>query len=1671
MPVHDQDDQRSNPSSPEIEENAPDASAGGSGGEPPPPSSTGASPAARRRFLRRVVNRRNLKWTAIVAVVGAVALLFFGYLLYRSGKVDSLIADQIKNTLAQYGIRAEIEGVETQIGPRTAILTNIVLSDEKTGAPLAKVKRLAATIRIQDLFALNLRRNVNLEALEIDGLEAWVAFDAEGRSNFDNLRLPAPDPNRRILFSYSTARIKLTNSVFHFDDQRHDISGEARNLRATIQPEDPNAPAESAMNLVELALSDSTFTYDGRPIESISLEARARMNQTRAEIQELILRSPVAEARLEGTLDDWRNLRYQMNVNSTVYLTQVSDMLQTGATLRGDGRFVGTVAGEGAKYRVEGEILSDAIAADNVRLKALQLNLTGDGEGESYKAQGRAVAELLTAGDFQLNAVQLAGGVMGTGTDFRWVGDLRAAALRNGATSIAGLILSDATAELRDGQLSGTSQSFAATRLATKDATVGGINASGIRFKRDANGAAQGSAATVRAGTVVASGATVRGVTASGVNATLAPDGAARVEVERVAVGAINAAGAQTGTLNVAGVRLSIRDGRIEGSSGDINVGTVAFNTAGARGGAATAGRAENVRVARPVFALEPNGRYRASADLSLGGGVLGTMRLGAARSAVVATNDAIQLNNFNADIFGGRASGNAALSMSPRGASRVAAEFAGVDVGGLIAAATGRVVPLVGAATGTVNLAFPGTNFKAASGSLNADFNGETGDDASGARTPLTGALALRASGGLFQIERGNLRAGASEINASGQFSFAGGTNLQVNLASSDASELKRVVLSTGLVPELEEMLDNYKVDVAGRLDFDGTLTGDLDNPLVNGRAALASLVVGGRDLGALSANIASDSDALHITEGQLEERDGGGLRFTTTLPRSGDNNGTLQATLDRANAGNLVAALAGDGKKAGGIDPAMLGGMGSASGTINVTGLPGAMSGNADLRVGPGTIGSEPFEAIVARATFSGSEVNVENVEARFRSGRVNANGSFNLETSLFNLKAQGTDVSLGLISSLSGGGAGGVPALSGMVNFDATATGNLADTRSFRIDLNARGRDVTINGQPAGELSIVGRTTDDRKFNLELTTGLLGQPQVVRAVVDLTDEELPATIETTLTAVDLTQLFRTLLPASNVRVTGRATGSLRASGKLLGDDGLLGEGGVGALQGRAEFTELVFSVEDVQLAAEQPLVVLFSPNEITFERTRFTGTGTNIRFGGTTALREGGRQNFSIDGDLNLRVLNNLSPNMFLSGTARVGVRIAGTFADPRLTGTAEVAGASFSTLVADDRFTLSNINGRVLFTSDRAQIESLTGRLGGGRVAVSGGALLAGLRPTQFRFNLRADDITTSFDITPAITDVRVTADANIELRGSPDAQIVQGTVNLRRAELTRDIELADFINNRPESQITEGESGSAFTSGIQLDLQVEGRDALIVRNNLADAVGSVALRVRGRASSPIPSGRISVSRGTLNFRNDRYELTRAFIDLPPSRDADPILNIQAESEIRGYRVIVGLTGPLSQPLTTLRSDPALPQADVVSLITTGDLASGDQSASTLAQTGLGTATSLLTDTLINSPVRRATDKLFGLNRFEIDPVISGRGGASPTARLTVGRQINRNLSITYSTNVTTDQNQVVAVQYRVSDRLSFVAQYQQGAVNTFQPQQNSFNFEIRFRKRF
>ena len=229
--------------------------------------------------------RRHAILATIIVGVAALALILLGLFLYRLGFVDRYVAGQIKNTFANYGIRAEIREFHASFPPNTVEMSGVDLYDSQTGEKLGKIDKLLATLKVEDLYALNLRRNINLQDLKMEGLELWVTFDDQGRSNFRNIHIPPPEPNRRILFAYSTATIEIQNGVVHYGNVRHDISGEARNLQVTLQPDNPNVPIGTRMTTVNLSFSNSTFTYDGRDINNIDVQSRLRFNQERAEIQ------------------------------------------------------------------------------------------------------------------------------------------------------------------------------------------------------------------------------------------------------------------------------------------------------------------------------------------------------------------------------------------------------------------------------------------------------------------------------------------------------------------------------------------------------------------------------------------------------------------------------------------------------------------------------------------------------------------------------------------------------------------------------------------------------------------------------------------------------------------------------------------------------------------------------------------------------------------------------------------------------------------------------------------------------------------------------------------------------------------------------------------------------------------------------------------------------------------------------------------------------------------------------------------------------------------------------------------------------------------------------------------------------------------------------------------
>jgi translocation and assembly module TamB len=1708
-----------------------------------------------------------------LAAILVVLLASLTFVTYRYGYADNYVKRQFVAKMADIGIVFDADVFRLTVNPLRLELKNATFNDKLTGEKLFRIGEAQLVLRVKDLYAWQLSRDISIETTDLTDVEAWVKFDENGNSNFSNLKLVDDQAGSRVNFNYSSVKASVKNGLIHFGDVEHKINADAKNVQLLLEPTDYTVPDEQKRYKFDFASTDSNVVYDEHPIEPIDVRANGIVDNYGAEISSLKLTSPLGESSLSGTLTDWELLKYNLNIDSNIDLTQTSNLLPIGTPLRGVGNFVGTVTGEGEKYRVEGEIKSDALAASNIRLKALQLNATVDGNGEMYEANGKAVAEMLTFEDFQIDFPQIVGNVRGTGTDFRWFGELQAAAAKSPMGTIAGLFISDAVAEYKDNQLEATLGNVRAGTFSSADAAIQGLQANNVKIN-SVDGATDVSVPNLRAGVVKAEGATIRGVNAGGVkirnrgdqtdvnagnlradsvetadaklrgvnanNIKLRNSGsrtdvdagnlrAASVETkdarlrnlnasgvilnqqnnstnitaknvqadgldaDGAKVGNLNASGVDVkiignetqvysnnlkiakvetdaailGSLNVAGVRLTIRQGRIEAKSGDIDAGNVALTKAALPEG----GNLENVKIYKPVFVLEPSGRYRASADMSLGGGVLGSVRLGAARASVVAENNQIALNNLTADVMDGNVNGNAVIALNKQNRSRVDADFANLDLSKLLALQGGKVVPIEGKTTGKANLTFAGTDFKTASGTLTADFAANAGTAERGL-VPVNGRLGLTATNGLFNVDYANLNTEKSAVNATGRFDLSGeNSNLNLSLNSTDASEIERIVRVLNVAPEIIAQFDDYRAQFAGNLALNGNVTGNLTNPTFNGRASIDSLILRERNLGSVATNISVSPDGFELRDGVLQEPGGGNLAFNVNIPRTGTDNISVNAKLNNVNTGNLLAALPVD------ILPAQIKAFqAQTSGTINVTGIPKNLQGEANISSGKGTINGQPFDGFDAKATFQGNLVNLENFEARFGAGFLRANGTYNTDSTAFNFVASGKDIEVARIRPFLPEGTD-LSSVSGTIDLNARALGIGSDARTYDINFNGAARNVVVNENALGEVTFVGKT-ENQQLTANLTANFQGQPQAITASVNFADENLPFRAETTFNNSELAPFIALYPPPGDVTVAGQATGKVFLEGNLSAIDRTTGKRvfTTDNLSGAAEFTRLDLQIGDTPLVAAEPISVRFNTKEIVVNNAKFSGGGSNIVVSGTKALTDDGINNLTVDGKINLQIFNALSKNTFFAGLANVSVRLTGENRNPRLNGAAELQNATAAAFIGAERLSFDRIKGRIIFNSNQAQIESLTAFLGGGRITASGGASLEGLELQGFRFNVNGNNFTA-----PLPPDFITTGDAEIEFSGrridGVMNSLIAGRINARRTIYNQDIDLADFISRRREGSLSAGSSGGSSTSSFigvpKLDIRIEGRDALVVRNNLADLTASAALRVTGDVEFPQISGRVTANSGTITFRKDRYEVQRAVLEFPPNTNIEPFINLQATTEIQGYQITVNLVGELTNTESlnaTVRSSPALPQADVISLITTGSLANTDTGIPTLAQSGINTAAEILTDTLINNPLSKATDKLFGLNRFEIDPIISGQR-LNPSARLTVGRQINRNLLITYSTNLSEDQNQVLALEYRVSNRLSFVAQYEQRSLSNVTRRNNNFSFEIRLRKRF
>ena len=77
----------------------------------------------------------------------------------------------------------------TQFRLSNLSLQNATFKNKVTGELLFSVRDAHIGLKVQDLYAWQLSRDITVDSTEINGAEMWVKFDENGRSNYDDLTL------------------------------------------------------------------------------------------------------------------------------------------------------------------------------------------------------------------------------------------------------------------------------------------------------------------------------------------------------------------------------------------------------------------------------------------------------------------------------------------------------------------------------------------------------------------------------------------------------------------------------------------------------------------------------------------------------------------------------------------------------------------------------------------------------------------------------------------------------------------------------------------------------------------------------------------------------------------------------------------------------------------------------------------------------------------------------------------------------------------------------------------------------------------------------------------------------------------------------------------------------------------------------------------------------------------------------------------------------------------------------------------------------------------------------------------------------------------------------------------------------------------------------------------
>lgn len=292
--------------------------------------------------------------------------------------------------------------------------------------------------------------------------------------------------------------------------------------------------------------------------------------------------------------------------------------------------------------------------------------------------------------------------------------------------------------------------------------------------------------------------------------------------------------------------------------------------------------------------------------------------------------------------------------------------------------------------------------------------------------------------------------------------------------------------------------------------------------------------------------------------------------------------------------------------------------------------------------------------------------------------------------------------------------------------------------------------------------------------------------------------------------------------------------------------------------------------------------------------------------------------------------------------LGGPIGLAADFAGRVRDPDFRGLIRANNLTYVNEEFGTRVTGLAVDGR--FDESRLIVSRLAGQAGEGTVAGSGSIGLAAEAGFPIDFRLQLDNATIARS-----DNLRGAATGTIRIVNNQEGARISGELALPEARYqfvrggAAEVPQLAGVRRAGEPLRPPG-AERAEAEGVpsiwQLDLDVVADNRIYVSGMGMESEWAARLGVEGTTATPRIVGSMELIRGTLSLAGRRFRLTDGDIDFTGARPPDPRINIEATSEIDGVEVVIDVSGSSTDPQIAFRSQPALPQDEIVSRILFG-----------------------------------------------------------------------------------------------------------------------------------